>query len=237
MSILTILPTYNEAENLSLLIQEILTFVPKSNILVVDDNSPDQTGALANALAKTDERIHVLHRKTKEGLGKAYLAGFQWALTHNFEKIIQMDADGSHPPSRLPRLVEGLDHFDFVLGSRYLPLGGVKNWSVFRQWISKGGNLYARKLLASPIRDLTGGFKGFRKNVLEYLLQNPITSEGYCFQIETTFRAFQKGFTYEEIPFIFTERRSGHSKMSKAIVWEAIFGVYRLKNSVKQPRL
>jgi len=233
MSTLVILPTYNEAENLASLIQEILTFVPQSDILVVDDNSPDKTGELANTLAKNDTRIHVLHRKTKEGLGRAYLAGFEWALAHAYEKILQMDADGSHPPSLLPQLVGQLDHFDFVLGSRYVPGGGVKNWSILRQWISKGGNFYARKLLASPIQDLTGGFKGFRKKVVEHLLQNPISSEGYCFQIETTFRAFQKGFSYKEIPFIFTERRGGHSKMSKAIVWEAIFGVYRLRNSVK----
>ncbi len=233
MSVLVVLPTYNEAENLPSLTHEILSTLPQAQILVVDDASPDQTGKIANLLAKEESRIHVLHRKKKEGLGKAYQAGFQRALAQGFEKIIQMDADGSHPPSLLPSFMQALDHYDFVLGSRYISQGGVKNWSFFRQLISKSGNLYARTLLSSPIRDLTGGFKGFRRTVLEYLLQTPITSEGYCFQIETTFRALRNGFTYKEIPFIFTERRSGKSKMNKAIVWEAIWGVYRLRNSLK----
>jgi len=233
MSVLVVLPTYNEAENLPSLTHEILSILPESQILVVDDASPDQTGEVANLLAKKDPRVHVLHRKKKEGLGKAYQAGFQWALNQGFKKIIQMDADGSHPPSLLPSFVRALEDYDFVLGSRYIPQGGVENWSFFRQLISRGGNFYARTLLSSSIRDLTGGFKGFRKSVLESLLQTPITSEGYCFQIETTFRALRKGFTYKEIPFIFTERRSGKSKMNKAIVWEAIWGVYRLRNSLK----
>lgn len=234
MKTTVLLPTYNESENLKEMIPTVFSFLPKCQILVIDDNSPDGTGKLADQLSlKYPNQLFVLHRQKKEGLGKAYLAGFQEALKLNSDHIIQMDTDFSHPPTLLPEIDEALKKYDFVLGSRYISGGGTENWEWHRRLLSKAGNLYARLLLSSPIHDLTGGLKGFNRKVIEYLLQCPLDSSGYSFQIETTSYAIAAGYSYLEIPFIFAERRSGSSKMSKKIILEALKKTFPLRNKLK----
>jgi dolichol-phosphate mannosyltransferase len=203
---------------------------PRVDILVVDDNSPDGTGALADRLAAAEPRVRVLHRERKEGLGRAYLAAFRWALDAGYQYIIEMDADFSHDPRHLPTLLDtAVGGADVVLGSRYVEGGGTVNWGVMRQLISRGGSLYARTILGVRIRDLTGGFKCFRRHVLETLDLEHVQSTGYAFQIELTYRALQRGFDVREIPIVFEDRRVGQSKMSRKIFLEAFVGVVRLR--------
>ena len=221
-----ILPTYNEAENLEPLVNAVLERLPESRrVLIVDDNSPDGTGEIADRLAEASEDVAVLHREEKEGLGPAYLAGFREALDGGGELLIEMDADFSHDPAYLPQLLRATDDADLVLGSRYVPGGGVTEWGKVRRFISKRGSGYARRMLGVRIRDLTGGFKCFRREVLEAIDLDSITSRGYAFQVETTYRAIQAGFRVVELPIVFRDRREGSSKMTKGIVAEAIWRV------------
>jgi dolichol-phosphate mannosyltransferase len=221
-----ILPTYNEAENIARITAAILEQLPESGrVLVVDDNSPDGTGEIADRLAAENERLDVLHRAVKEGLGPAYLAGFRIALDAGAERIVEMDADFSHDPAYLPRLIAATERADLAIGSRYVPGGGVTEWGPLRRFISKGGSAYARMALGLPIRDLTGGFKCFRRIVLETIDLDTIQTRGYAFQVETTHRAIRAGFRVVEVPIVFKDRADGRSKMSKAIVAEAVWRV------------
>lgn len=227
---LVCVPTYNEKDNLEPITSAILKAEPRVDILVVDDNSPDGTGKLADELAAKEPRIRVLHREKKEGLGRAYLAAFKWALNEGYEYILEMDADFSHDPRYLPVLLnEAEAGADLVLGSRYVEGGGTVNWGVGRQIISKGGSLYARTILGVGIRDLTGGFKCFRRHVLEALNLDSIQTSGYGFQIEMTYRALKRGFNVKEVPIVFEDRRVGQSKMSRKIFLEAFLNVWKLR--------
>jgi dolichol-phosphate mannosyltransferase len=224
-----IVPTYNEAENLESLCSAIFENCDRCDILVVDDASPDGTGEIADRLAKADPRVRVLHRARKEGLGKAYLAGFAVALEQHYELILEMDADFSHDPTYLPRLLAAAEDADLVLGSRYVRGGGTRNWGLARRIISYGGSLYARTILGIDVRDLTGGFKCFHRKTLLALDLASVQSEGYAFQIELTYRAVSLGLKVLEIPIVFTDRRVGKSKMSRAILLEAIPMPWRLR--------
>ncbi|HEY7266323.1 MAG TPA: polyprenol monophosphomannose synthase [Solirubrobacterales bacterium] len=221
-----ILPTYNEAENLERIVDAVLEVLPDTGrVLVVDDNSPDGTGEIADRLAGSNDSISVLHRHEKEGLGPAYLAGFRVALDGGAGRIVEMDADFSHDPAYLPKLIGAAEHFDLVIGSRYVPGGGVTDWGPMRRFISRGGSTYARIALGLPVRDLTGGFKCFRREVLEAIDLDTIEARGYAFQVETTYRALKAGFRVVEIPIVFRDRADGTSKMSRSIVGEAIWRV------------
>jgi dolichol-phosphate mannosyltransferase len=225
-----VLPTYNEAENLEPIVAAALEKLPESaRILIVDDNSPDGTGRIADALAEREQRVMVLHRPRKEGLGPAYVAGFRLALAGGAELILEMDADFSHDPAYLPRLLEAARHADLVLGSRYVDGGGVTDWGPLRRTISRGGSAYARAVLGLAVRDLTGGFKCFRREVLEAIDLDSIAAHGYAFQVETTYRAIRQGFRVVEVPISFRDRRVGHSKMDGAIVAEAVWQVPRMR--------
>ena len=203
--------------------------VKELGVLIVDDNSPDGTGALADELSKKDKRIHALHRQEKAGLGKAYVAGFAWGLKEGYDAILEMDADFSHNPKYLPDFWENLKTSDVVIGSRYVKGGGVKNWGLVRKFISRGGSIYARALLGIPVRDLTGGYNAWRRKVLEDVDISALQSEGYAFQIELKWRAFQKGFRIKEFPITFEDRTVGKSKMSKRIVAEAMLRVASMR--------
>jgi dolichol-phosphate mannosyltransferase len=221
-----VLPTYNEAENLERIVGAVLDQLPETGrILIVDDNSPDGTGEIADRLAEESERVQVLHRPVKEGLGPAYLAGFAVALDGGAERIVEMDADFSHDPSYLPGLIAAADDADLAIGSRYVGGGGVEDWGPTRRFISRGGSAYARIALGLPIRDLTGGFKCFRREVLEAINLETIEARGYAFQVETTFRTIRAGFRVVEVPIVFRDRRAGSSKMSGTIVAEAMWRV------------
>jgi dolichol-phosphate mannosyltransferase len=221
-----ILPTYDEAENLERIANAVLEQLPASGrVLVVDDNSPDGTGEIADRLAASNDSVSVLHRERKEGLGPAYLAGFHVALDGGAERIVEMDADFSHDPAYLPKLIGAADEADLVIGSRYVAGGGVTDWGPMRRFISRGGSAYARWALGLPIRDLTGGFKCFRREVLESINLDTIEARGYAFQVETTYRAIKAGFRVVEIPIVFRDRTDGTSKMSKSIVAEAMWRV------------
>jgi dolichol-phosphate mannosyltransferase len=222
-----VLPTYNERENVPQIVPAILAASAALDVLVVDDNSPDETGALADEIARRDSRVRVLHRPRKEGLGRAYLAGFAEALRAGYGRIVEMDADFSHDPGRLPVLL-GTDA-DLVLGSRYVAGGGTVNWGPGRRLLSRGGSFYARTILGLPIRDLTGGFKCFRRKVLEGLDLASVRSSGYAFQIELTYRAIRRGFKVVEVPITFVDRRVGKSKMSRRIVAEALWMVWKIR--------
>jgi dolichol-phosphate mannosyltransferase len=229
---LVIVPTYNERENLPRKIPLILAQDDRIDILVVDDASPDGTGELADHLASANPRIHVLHRGAKDGLGKAYLAGFAWGLARDYELLFEMDADISHPPYALRRFIESARDFDVVVGSRYV--GGrvtVSNWPMSRLLVSYFGSWYARTITRMPVRDATGGFNCWHRHVLETVQLERVRSNGYAFQIELKFRAWRRGFSLTEIPIQFTERDSGESKMSKRIVREAVWRVWWLKLS------
>ena len=229
---LVIIPTYNEAENVEPITRAVLAADPRLEILVVDDNSPDGTGAKADGLARDEPRIHILHRAAKEGLGKAYLAGFEWALSRPYRYVFEMDADFSHDPRYLPRFLAEMDAgADVALGSRYVEGGGTVNWGISRQVLSRGGSLYARSILGVSIQDLTGGFKCFRREALEGLDLGTVKSSGYAFQIELTYRAIKRGFKLKEIPIVFEDRRVGKSKMSRKIFLEAVAMVWRLRAS------
>ncbi len=228
---LVIIPTYNEKSNIAQLISLICEYVPGIHVLVVDDSSPDGTGELVESLRAEgqQERLFILKRSGKLGLGTAYIEGFQWALARDYEYIFEMDADFSHNPKYLPGFLEAIKSCDVVLGSRYVAGGGVTNWSRLRRLISLGGSLYSRLILSLPFRDLTGGFKCFRRKVLEQIDLGAIKSNGYCFQIEMTYRAFLLGFAIREMPIIFEERADGQSKMSSGIFNEALLMVPKLR--------
>lgn len=227
--LLVIVPTYNEASNLPQIVPAILKQDPRLEVLVVDDNSPDGTGDIADRMAQTKTRVHVLHRQAKEGLGRAYLAGFRWGLDQGYQAMFEMDADFSHDPAFLPRFLEAIEHADVVLGSRYATGVNVINWPISRLLLSLGANLYARGITGLPLSDSTGGFKCFRREVLEAIDFSKVKSNGYAFQIEMSFRAWKKGFRLKEIPIIFHDRVEGQSKMSKRIVREAIWMVWWLR--------
>jgi dolichol-phosphate mannosyltransferase len=228
---LVCLPTYDEKDNVGPITEAILAATPDVDVLVIDDNSPDGTGQLADAIAAREPRVHVLHRKGKEGLGKAYLAGFAWALSRGYALVLEMDADFSHDPKYLPVMLAASREADLVLGSRNLPGGGTVNWGLLRKIISRGGSLYARTILGIPVRDLTGGFKCFHRRVLEAIDLPTVECSGYAFQIELTYRTIRKGFRVREIPIVFVDRRVGQSKMSKRIVVEALRKVWSIRRS------
>lgn len=228
--VLIIVPTYNERENIESLLSLVFENLAETEVLVVDDGSPDGTGDLVESIAKRDTRVHLLRRPGKLGLGTAYLAGFKYALERDYKFIFEMDADFSHNPKYLPQMVaQAQAGADLVLGSRYMAGGGTENWGVARRFISKGGNIYARAILGVGIHDLTSGFKCFRRELLQSMDLDSVRSEGYCFQIEMTYRALTRGFRVEEIPITFVDRHAGSSKMSKKIVAEAMLMVWRLR--------
>ncbi len=228
-----ILPTYNEAENIGPLVREALPRLAASGqearILIVDDNSPDGTGEVADRLAGELDEVEVLHRPGKEGLGRAYLAGFEVALERGADYVLEMDSDFSHDPADLPRLIAGAGAADLVLGSRYVPGGGVENWGLFRRALSRGGSIYARVILGVPAHDLTGGFKCFRRQTLERIDYRDTHADGYGFQIELTYRVYKAGLRVEEIPIVFRDREEGTSKMTARIALEAIWKVPALR--------
>lgn len=228
---LVVLPTYNEAENLGPIVSAIFEASPDVDVLVVDDNSPDGTGRLADDLAAHEPRLTVLHRPGKQGLGRAYLAGFEVARQRGYELVIEMDADFSHDPKYLPEMIARAEHADLVVGSRNIEGGGAINWGVGRQVLSKGGSLYARTILGVPVHDLTTGFKCFRREVLDALDLETVTSTGYSFQIELTYRTIRAGFRVDEMPIVFVDRRVGQSKMSRAIFAEALWRVWAMRLS------
>jgi dolichol-phosphate mannosyltransferase len=223
--ILVIIPTFNELESLPVIIGRVRSSVPEAYILVADDNSPDGTGKLADEIAAGDDHVKVMHRLGKEGLGAAYLAGFAWALEHEYDVVVEMDADGSHQPEQLPRLLDQLRTADLVLGSRWVPGGGTVNWPKSRQFLSKGGSLYTRVMLGVPLRDVTGGYRAFRADTLRKLDLHEVASQGYCFQVDLAWRAVQRGLVVKEVPITFVERVAGSSKMSQKIVVEALWRV------------
>ncbi|MFC9508922.1 MULTISPECIES: polyprenol monophosphomannose synthase [unclassified Streptomyces] len=222
---LVIIPTYNEAENIKSIVGRVREAVPEAHVLVADDNSPDGTGKLADELTVEDDHVHVLHRKGKEGLGAAYLAGFRWGLERDYGVLIEMDADGSHQPEELPRLLTALKSADLVLGSRWVPGGRVVNWPKSREVISRGGSLYSRLALDLPLRDITGGYRAFRRETLEGLGLEEVASQGYCFQVDLARRSVKAGYHVVEVPITFVERELGDSKMSRDILVEALWRV------------
>jgi dolichol-phosphate mannosyltransferase len=226
---LVCVPTYNERQNLPVIAPQILAQDPRLEMLVIDDGSPDGTGEVADEMAASNPRIHVLHRTAKEGLGRAYLAGFRWALERGYDYIFEMDADFSHDPKFLPAFIEAIRSADVVIGSRYKQGVNVINWPMSRLLLSLGANQYARLITGLPVEDSTGGFKCFRRKVLESLELDRVKSNGYAFQIEMSFRAWKKGFRIVEIPIVFTDRVEGQSKMSRKIVREAIWMVWWLR--------
>lgn len=223
--VLVIIPTYDELENLPLVLARVRAVVPAAHVLVVDDGSPDGTGELADQLAAADEQVHVLHRSGKQGLGAAYLAAFAWGLAHSYDVLVEMDADGSHQPEELPRLLDALVSADLVLGSRWVAGGSVVNWPMHRSVLSRGGNTYTRLALGVPLRDATGGYRAFRRTALESLDLADVASQGYCFQIDLAWRAVRRGLRVVEVPITFIERERGTSKMSGAIVRESLWRV------------
>jgi dolichol-phosphate mannosyltransferase len=227
---LVIVPTYNERFNIARLIPSVLAQDASLEILVVDDGSPDGTGAIVDAIAANNSRVHIIHRESKLGLGTAYIAGFRWALERKYDLVFEMDADFSHNPERLPEFLEAIKEADLVLGSRYQ--GGrvnVVNWPMSRLFLSYAANIYARAVTGLPVSDTTGGFKCFRRNVLESIDLNSVKSNGYAFQIEMSYRVWKRGFRLVEIPIIFVDRTEGISKMSKRIMREAVWMVWRLR--------
>jgi dolichol-phosphate mannosyltransferase len=219
---LVIIPTYNELENIARIISRTRKAVPEAHILIADDNSPDGTGKLADELASADDQVHVMHRLGKEGLGAAYLAGFEWGLNAGYEVLVEMDADGSHQPEQLPELLAALADADLVLGSRWVKGGEVVNWPRSREALSRAGNLWTRIMLGIPLRDATGGFRAFRRKTLLGLELDNVASAGYCFQVDLAWRALKGGVRVVEVPITFIEREYGTSKMNKRIVMEAL---------------
>ncbi|WP_225235767.1 polyprenol monophosphomannose synthase [Klenkia terrae] len=220
--VLVVVPTYCEIESLEAVPTRLHAAVPTAHALVVDDGSPDGTGELADRLAAADERVHVLHRTAKAGLGPAYVAGFRWAREHGWPVVVEMDADGSHPPEQLPDLLAALADADLVLGSRYVPGGRVENWPAHRLAISRIGNVYTRRVLRLPLTDATGGFRAARADLLARLPFDVVASQGYCFQVDWAWRAVRSGARVVEVPITFSERTAGRSKMSSSIVGEAL---------------
>jgi dolichol-phosphate mannosyltransferase len=223
--VLVIVPTYNERDNIETIIDRVLQSVPDANVLVADDGSPDGTGKIADELAMTDSRVHVLHRSEKAGLGAAYIAGFGWGLDRDYDVFVEMDADGSHAPEQLPRLLAALRNADLVLGSRWVAGGTVVNWPKSRELLSRSANLYTRVALGIPVRDATGGYRAYRRRVLESIDLAGVASQGYCFQVDLAWRAVLAGFRVVEVPITFADRERGESKMSGAVVREALWRV------------
>ena len=220
-----VIPTYNERDNLEPIVTRVRTSVPAADVLVVDDNSPDGTGEIADKLAASDAHVHVLHRQGKSGLGTAYIAGFGWALERGYGVLVEMDADGSHDPQDLVRMLAALESADLVIGSRYVPGGKLVNWARSREALSRGANVYTRLMLGIGVHDATGGYRAYRASTLRALGLEEVGSQGYCFQIDLTLRTVQEGFTVTEVPITFTERARGASKMSRAIIAEALWRV------------
>jgi len=223
--VLVIIPTYNELDALPLILSRVQNSVPTVEILIVDDNSPDGTGGIADQWVSENPGIHVMHRLGKGGLGAAYLAGFAWGLQQGFDVLVEMDADGSHQPEQLPSLLAALEYSDLVLGSRWVEGGGTENWSKNRELLSKGGNYYTKVMLGIDIDDSTGGYRAFKASALRSLDLHEVASQGYCFQVDLAWRAKQRGFVVTEVPITFVEREVGSSKMSRKIVTEALWRV------------
>ncbi len=232
MKTLVVLPTYNERENITAIVPAIFQATPEVEVLVADDNSPDGTGDVVRSLQGKYPHLHLLARAGKEGLGKAYLAGFRWGLEKGYTAIVQMDADFSHRPEDLKTMIATLPKYDFVMGSRWVAGGGTVNWGLGRKIISRGGSLYARTILGFPVRDFTGGFNAWKSSTLNKLGLDSVRSEGYSFQIELKYRALKFGFHGKEVPIIFADRRVGQSKMSSRIVVEALYRVWGLRRSL-----
>ncbi len=230
MKSLVIIPTYNEKDNILRIIPEVLARSAELHILVVDDNSPDGTGVLVKTLSDQNPRVHLLSRPGKQGLGKAYLAGFAWGLARGYEALIEMDADFSHRPLDLSNLLKALETHDFVVGSRYVPGGQTVNWGLMRKLISRGGSLYSRFILGFPLKDWTGGFNAWKPHVLQAIGLDQVMSNGYSFQIELKYKALKKGFQSVEVPILFEDRRVGQSKMSLKIVLEAFYRVWLIRS-------
>ncbi|MFJ9786846.1 polyprenol monophosphomannose synthase [Amycolatopsis sp. NPDC101161] len=223
--VLVVIPTYNERENLGPILDRLHKVLPDVHVLVVDDGSPDGTGELADERAAANDHVHVLHRTEKAGLGAAYIAGFRWGLAREYNTIVEMDADGSHAPEDLPRLLDAVGDADLAIGSRYVPGGAVVNWPLKRQVLSRGANLYSQVALGMRTRDITAGFRAYRRPVLEKLALDEVNSHGYCFQIDLTIRTADAGFEIVEVPITFTEREIGESKMDGSIIREAFLRV------------
>jgi dolichol-phosphate mannosyltransferase len=220
-----IIPTYNERDNLEPIVGRVRAAVPDAHVLVVDDNSPDGTGEIADKLAAFDPQVHVLHRAGKSGLGTAYIAGFGWGLEHGYGVLVEHDADGSHDPADLPKMLAALARADLVIGSRYVPGGTVVNWPKSREVLSRGANIYVRIMLGIGVHDATAGFRAYRAQTLRAIGLDQVASQGYCFQVDLTLRTAERGFTIAEVPITFTERARGASKMSRAVVAEALWRV------------
>ena len=227
MRVVTIIPTYNERQSLPLTLDRLRAAVPDSDVLVVDDNSPDGTGAVADRIAAKDPAVHVLHRHGKDGLGAAYIAGFRWALERGYDVLVEMDADGSHQPEQLPALIDAVARAHLVIGSRWVPGGSVVNWPLHRKLLSRAGSLYSRTMLGLTVRDITAGYRAFRRETLESIDLATVDSVGYGFQVDMTFRVAKCGLRIVEVPITFVEREYGDSKMSGNIVFEAIANVTR----------
>ncbi|GAA0965705.1 polyprenol monophosphomannose synthase [Actinocorallia libanotica] len=226
-SVIVIIPTYNERENLPPIVSRVRAAVPAAHVLVVDDGSPDGTGELADGLARADDRVHVLHRTAKDGLGAAYLAGFAWALERGHDVVVEMDADGSHQPEQLPSLLAALADADLVIGARWIPGGRVENWPRRREVLSRGANVYARLLLGIPLHDATGGYRAFRRETLQKIGLEGVESRGYCFQVDLALRTLRAGLRVREVPITFVERVHGSSKMSQDVILESMVKIAR----------
>jgi dolichol-phosphate mannosyltransferase len=235
MKTLIIIPTYNEYENLESLLRSIFAYAPHTDVLIVDDNSPDGTGKLADQLHEDDARIQVIHRAGKLGLGTAYVAGFKYAISNGYDAAFEMDADFSHDPQYLPNFLRAIEDADLVIGSRYVPGGATPNWSLARRLISGCGNIFARFMLGIPVHDCTAGYRCYRREVLESIDLDSIQSQGYAFQVELAYRVMQQGFTIVETPIVFMDRRVGKSKMSRKIVAEALLYVLRTRLKRQTP--
>ena len=232
-----VVPTYDEADNVAWLVGRILASVSHADVLVVDDSSPDGTGAIADRMAAEEPRVHVLHRPTKEGLGKAYLAGFRWALARDYDVVGEIDADGSHQPEQLPRLLTALEDADLVIGSRWVPGGSVTNWAFTRKLLSRGGNLYTRLLLGIAVRDTTAGYRLFRRTTLEKIDLDDVSSYGYVFQADLAFRTLRAGLRVVEVPIEFVERVRGDSKMTRDVATESLRRITRWGISERRRQL
>jgi dolichol-phosphate mannosyltransferase len=229
MRTLIIIPTYNELDNLRPLLEQVFSYAPDTDVLIVDDNSPDGTGRLADEIHGQNPRVSVLHRAGKLGLGTAYIAGFKYAIAHAYDAAFEMDADFSHDPRYLPDFLKAIEHADLVIGSRYIPGGDTPNWSLLRRFISGGGNLYARVMLGIPVHDCTAGFRCYRREVLESIDLDTIQAQGYAFQVELAYRTTRWGFKVVETPIVFMDRRVGQSKMSSTIFFEGFLWVLRTR--------
>ena len=226
-AVVVVIPTYNERLNLPLIVRRVRAATPDADVLVVDDASPDGTGELADSLAAEDERVRVLHRTAKDGLGAAYLAGFAWALERGHDVVVEMDADGSHQPEQLPSLLAALADADLVIGARWIPGGRVENWPRHREVLSRGANVYARLLLGIPLHDATGGYRAFRRETLQKIGLEGVESRGYCFQVDLALRTLRAGLRVREVPITFVERVHGSSKMSQDVILESMVKIAR----------